>query len=502
MTSAYKIDIALNLMTNSATASRSIIRELGLIETSAIRLRGVLGALGLGFGLAAGVKEMAKATSDYGHQLAILHSVIRDNKQMLDAQKSAWAVSFNAPTSTAADNLKAIGDLVPAFGNVPDAIKNIESLQKLSAVITNLGGNPDQAFDIAKALETRGAASDPARFNRESAEMVQASMATHGRVDAGEFLKFIRQANPFATGFDEQFLYRIAPTLMQDMGGSRAGTGINSLENTLVGGRMTKAAKAMMTKFGVVDPGVAYKEGAAGAVQIDQHGIKNADLAMTNPYEWVNKVLMPALVAHGVTGQKEQEAVIAKMFSNRFAERIVIEFAVNQARYEKDAGITAQTENPYDAYGRLKDNDPKMLGVEVWAQFKDVLVNIGKDALPIALPLMRDFRDALIELNKALQGVTSVFDPLFKSQPVTIHKDSSSEYGQKWHNAMQWMGLEGKPSNVPPASEHAGSGQTGHVYLDGNKVGKVLWNQAGKQMSMPNNSASSPDPRMSYVPNN
>jgi hypothetical protein len=506
VTTAYRINIALNLVTNSSTATRGIVRELGIVEASAIRLRSVLGTLGIGFSLAAGIREMAKATSDYGHQLAILHSVIRDNKQMLDAQKSAWSVSFSTPTSTAAGNLKAIGDLVPAFGNANDAIKNIDSLQKLSAVITNLGGNPDQAFDIAKALETRGAANDPARFRRESGEMVQASEATHGRVDAGEFLKFVRQSNPFATGFSDQFLYRVAPTLMQDMGGSRAGTALNSFENTLVGGRMTKAAKNIFQQMGLLDAHASYQEGSAGTVQLKGSQVRGADLALSDPNRWINEVLAPAMVSHGFTTPKQQEALIAKLFSNRNSERIAVEFDINRTRYAKDAGIIGQTENPFNAYDRLKDTDPKMLGVAIWSQLQDVLVNIGKDALPVALPLMRDFGAALVELNKALQGVSSVFDPYintFKALGNThISTDTGGSYGQKWHNALNWLGIGSADNSVPPPNKQSSSGQTGNVYLDSRKVGTVLWSQAGKQMSVPNNSGSSPDPRMSYVPNN
>jgi len=510
---AYAINIALNLRANVG-GSTTIIRELGLVESSALKVKGILGTLGIGLGIAEGIKEMASATSDYAHQLSLLQSVIRDNKQMADAVNAAWATSFSTPTSDATENLKAINDLIPAFGNVPDATANIDSLQKLSAVITNLGGGPDQVFDIAKALETRGAAQDSERFKRESSMMVQASEATGGRVSARDYLQFIRQENPFATGFSNEFLYRVAPTLIQDMGASRSGTALNTLENTLAGGRMTKAAKAEMTQLGLLDAGVSYKEGSAGTVQVDQKGLKGANLALDNPYKWVNEVMIPALVAHGITGAKEQEKEIAKLFSNRNAERIVVEFSVNQSRYAKDAGVIAQTEDPYAVYDRQKDTDPKMLGIEIWAQLKDVLIGIGRDALPIVLPLMRDFRDALVELNKALNGIDNVYSEALKgifASPrdalVTfgiLDKKDASPFEQggikDWLVRHGIVGSTQATSIAPPPLRQDITLNSTVVLPNGDVLGKAVTKYQAGQMNSNANSPSFFDPRRGYSP--
>ena len=508
MISAYRINIALNLVSNSSSASRSIVRELFGIETAAHRVRNVMGALGIGFGIAEGVREMVKATSEYGHELEVLKLVIRDNKQMADAVKAAWSVSYSVPTSTASDNLKAIGDLVPAFGNVKDAINNIESLQKLNAVISNFGGKPDQVFDIAKALETRGAASDPTRFNKEAGMMVQATEDTHGRVAARDYLQFIRQANPFATGFSNDFLYKIAPTLMQDMGGSRAGTAVTSFENTLVGGRMTKAAKGLFQQFGLLDGNAAFSEGSAGTVQLKGSRVKGSDLALSDPNRWVNEVLVPALDRHGFTTAKQQEEVMAKLFSNRNSQRIAVEFHVNQGRYAKDAGIIGQTENPFKAFDNMKDNDPKMLGVEIWSQLQDVLVNIGKDALPHVLGPLQLFRDALIDLNKVLNGDASLMGAAFNG---AIRKPISDAFAPRnaqeaavKHGIADFLVMAGildKKSAAPPSSDSSSQGaKSGDVYLDKRKVGTVIYKDMADQMNEPSSSGQGFDSRRSYSP--
>ena len=504
MTTAYRINIALNLISNSSTATRGIIRELTLVETVGLRLKGVLGGLVVGAGLVAGIKAASRATSDYADEVQKLQAILRTPANMAAADAEARRVSMAVPTTNYTDNLKAIGDLVPAFGNVPDAIKNIESLQKLSSVITAFGGKPDQAFDIAKALETRGAANSPSQFRRESGEMVQAIESTNGRVDANQFLLAIRQSNPFATGFSEQFLYRILPTLMQDMGGSRAGTALNSFENTLVGGRMTKAAKGLFQQFGLLDANAKFNEGSAGTVQLKGARVEGSGLALSDPDRWINEVLAPAMVAHGFVTPKQQEEVIAKLFSNRNSERIAVEFDVNRNRYAKDSRVIGGTENPFDTYGRLKDNDPKVLHQELLKQFDDVMINLGNVALPLVIPAMRD-------LVKLLQLASDViekgFGPLGAfhdvGSKIKVDTDTGPSYGDKWRNALHSLEFWKKDSNaVPPPNKQANNGtMTGTVVLNNRVVGQFTAVQ-NKQMSLPNNSGSSPDPRMSYVPNN
>jgi hypothetical protein len=65
---------------------------------------------------------------------------------------------------------------------------------------------------------------------------------------------------------------------------------------------------------------------------------------MANPYEWVQKTLMPALAAHGITSQNQIIDEVSKMFPVRTASQVITEFGLQgrfhegeHSQFEKDA---------------------------------------------------------------------------------------------------------------------------------------------------------------------
>ena len=102
-------------------------------------------------------------------------------------------------------------------------------------------------------------------------------------------------------------------------GGGNSGTGgpgnaLMSAFAKVVQGQMPNKAAHEFANMGLATSLKDLKGSAS--TQVDILGSK---LFQSNPYEWVQQVLMPALAAKGITSQDEITAEISKLFPVRTA---------------------------------------------------------------------------------------------------------------------------------------------------------------------------------------
>jgi hypothetical protein len=99
----------------------------------------------------------------------------------------------------------------------------------------------------------------------------------------------------------------------------------------VVQGQMPRKAAAEWAAMGLAPGGVSPIEGGSQSIVGE---ISSKDLFTKNPYESVQKTLMPALAAHGITDQNAIIEEISKMFPVRTASQIISEMAL-QGRYHE-----------------------------------------------------------------------------------------------------------------------------------------------------------------------
>src|SRR5260221_5955895 len=135
---------------------------------------------------------------------------------------------------------------------------------------------------------------------------------------------------------------------------------------------------------------------------------------MKKPYEWVQKTLMPALAAHGITDQNAIIEKISKMFPVRTASQIISEMALQgrfhegmHSPFEKDIALQkgAMGQGGFDEL--IKNDYPTVLKA-FNAQFKNLLETLGS-------PLMQPGGPVL----SAMAGVTGAIGALAGRSPRT-----------------------------------------------------------------------------------
>lgn len=392
-------DTVYEMMAKIGLDSAALMAGLALIGIKLTGLHAQVGELGIAFkGLGAalgaiaivkGFEDIAEAGGKVNHQMNMMKSLRYSSTEQAAAIAQAQQTAMNVPTTNFSENLKHLQELRYVFGDSETANKHLDDLSKINSIIGNIDGkNKDAVFDLAKSLEIKNLTADPKEFMAYANAMLQVIQSSGGKITAQQFRSAIQYGRTSALGWDKEFIAGPLGRMVQEYsaggGGGAGGSGgpgnaLMSMSQAVIGGKMTKTSAAEWEALGFNNP---------RHVGIDkEHG---RDLMMTNPYEWVQKFLMPALAAKGITDQNEIISKIGQLFGVRTAAGIVANMGLGgsyhmpgmnaegkpNSPYEKDIGLSKQSEGK-DAYGRLIKEDYPMIMEAFNKQWKNLLEIIG-----------------------------------------------------------------------------------------------------------------------------
>jgi hypothetical protein len=416
MFEAYKVGVTLALHNQVSSVLGLIARDFAKTNVHAIALKttlkevkllGMAGAIvgGAGFlGLGIISRTIAPA-KEYVHQLQLAQAAGMSQLEIANATGAAWKTTGEVMTTTAADNLKVIKELRQVFGGTEHAITFLPQMQKMQAVLDNVLhghggiGAKDVGFTAARMLELRGVSMNTESFGAQSDLIMKAVIASGGKVTPQMLLQAQKYGGIGATSFGNDFMYGVLPTIVQELGGSSTGTSLTSMYRAVVGGRMDKRSLKKWEKLGLAD--ISHADIGKDTAMIRPGDIAGADLFKTNPYRYVQDVLIPALVKHGITSTADQSAEMDRLFSNRNAGRIANIFATQGPRIEKDFNLIGKA-GTTGAYNDLIKNDPMMAAAALSAQWENLKTSIGVAVVPILLPVMRGLTTAFNTLGQFL----------------------------------------------------------------------------------------------------
>jgi hypothetical protein len=244
----------------------------------------------------------------------------------------------------------------------------------------------------------RGGLASPEAFTKQANMVQQVLTATGGRVGANEFLNFIKTGGVAAKGLtDENFYYNMEP-LIQEMGGSRTGTGYMSSYQNLVQGRTTARAAEELMRIGMLDPDKVVYNKIGNIKQIKPGAVKETDMMTQAPFQWMQQVLLPAFSAKGITDKQAVLNEIGAIFTNRTAAQFYSTMYTQQATIEKNmklnsgaAGIDELTKN---AKTTLAGKE-----IELAKKWNDLLLALGEVILPLAIKAVDALSGAIIRMT-------------------------------------------------------------------------------------------------------
>lgn len=418
MFEAYKIGIRLSLLNGVTGGLLSIFRQFQgldkqlestnrkLTETDKLLVGiqrrmiagGAMMAVG-GFGLGA-VNKTVQAGREYAHQLALMNVAGMKHLEIVKATQAAWAANKALPTSSTTENLAAIRDLRMVFGDTQHAIEFMPAVQRAQAILQMArhgegGNNRAEAYEMAKALEMKGAVKSPQQFLAQADLMTKALVATGGKVGASDFLSAFKYGRTATADWNEAFTYSILPTLIQEMknrGGSGStggpGSALMSAYSAVVGGTIPQKSLKVWQKLGMLDPSKIVWTNAGEAKGVRPGGVRGASEFQSNPYQWAQDYLVPALKKAGYKTEEQQKQALQYLFPNRTAGFVMSQFVTQGWKFERDKKLIAQAQG-FSAYDKLMKDDPEMAALALQKQWQNLLAILGFQIMPTVLKGMQ-----------------------------------------------------------------------------------------------------------------
>lgn len=324
----------------------------------------------------------------------------------------AAEVAKKVPSMSGAEGLQTINETIGAFGSLEHALENLEFVAKMNSVLKTAVGDkitesPGELGNaIARYGEMRGIAMDAAKFQKEAGELVRSFIYFRGNVNPRELLHFSQQAQGPMKVYDEAFMTRIVPTLINMWQGDRAGTRATAFDNVISGKARDKKQLETWLKLGLLDKRMLVKGMGNAFVGWQSGAVKDTNLAMRNPYQWVSDVLLPAIAEKGrdENGKKIDindplalKKYLGTMFRNTESMRFVEELADPRTRklLAKDAENIGHTDNLEGAYKRNQESDPFAAAASAAGAVRNLMQAMTSPGMEIAAQVINGVAGSL-----------------------------------------------------------------------------------------------------------
>ncbi len=455
MFDAYEVAIRLRLVDQFSAIMGSVISRLVEAHGHADQLQkkldgigvlfksGVL-ATGVGVGMAMSLKASTNEAVKYEQQLNRLKAPNLGDKATGDLVAVADRVAGNVKglSRTEALHLTTEAQSITAqSGHTAEIVPELARMRFAIESYMNGGGKGEghgekaegMFRDVVKAAEMRGLMRN---FSMEKFQglmdlFTKIYISSGGQVAPGQMLQMMKTGGVAAKSVNSDFMLALGH-LMQESGGSRSGTALMSLYQNLTAGRTTQQVAEQLLKLGLIKPG-SIEYGTTGHVKkIKPDALKDAELMVANPLDYLNKVILPAMAKKGVD-INDQAAVlknINQLTSNRTASSFLSQLYLDREQLDRFVAMSKNVKG----YGSLYDQSGKStIGsqADLKAKVANLELEFGNAALPVlksaleqVIPLVKQFGEWLQKnpdgLSKLVKGLAALSVAMMVSGPIMV----------------------------------------------------------------------------------
>lgn len=528
MTEAYKVGVTVAMNNMLMPELKKIGMAFMSLDKQAAGLGVTLGTLGRVAGgaavvgaialLAAGVNEARK------FQLEATKFAALGFGDAVNFQAQKFASGLQTMGTSATENMALVGDAMAVFKDLGHAQMAAPIMAQMkfanSAIYGAQGGGRDSKFmDMMKVIEMRGGLKSNPEFSEQAEFIEKVINGSRNRVDATQLLSALKTGGVALSQMKNEAFYLGSEPLIQEFGGLRFGTGMMSAYQNLVMARGAMSSQSELFRLGLLDPDKVKLNATTGKVKSVMPGAFSGAsiLEQEGPLAVIEKVLLPAFKAKGITSDDQIIQEIGRIFSNRTASSL---FA---RAYQQRASLHTQSEANRSALGVSgmanaadKTLDGKML--ELNKQWASLMKDLGENILPIAVATLK-------QLNNALYVLTN-FKSIFIAQPAQFIDKHFSQPAADWlidtrlgrklsegdlssgrkaafyNVASDWLKGDNRIDATPPAQNSQPIQVHTTINLDGKKVAQNTATHWDKVYSRAPSAGSAFDSRMSFSPVN
>lgn len=379
----------LHLAAGAERVATRMDRASAMIGRGAKMAAGAAAAYGGMHAVSALGRETAKVAADREHEKTRMATSGMSDAEIKEAGELAGAISRKYPSLSQTEIMHTARNVRSMVGTFEEAAHVLEPLAKLRVVA--LGAHPERAaelgedFDkLAKGMEIKGVTQHLGKFNHYIDEMAKALNVFGDTLRPTDYYEMFKYGRAATNALSDHFILSTAPTLAQELGGSSAGKALSSFYTQFVGGKMSNKAVEALSQYGLLDPDKVIKTTTGHVKGVKPGGIVGSEYLQpgrTDPYEWVNKVLLPALAKKGVTDPAQIQEVIAAIASQTTTAQMMSIFATQQSRITKDAALVRGATG-IESANTFQRNDPKVIAKSIGAQADNLLSNTVEPMMP------------------------------------------------------------------------------------------------------------------------
>ncbi|RSZ56159.1 hypothetical protein HF313_09820 [Massilia atriviolacea] len=266
---------------------------------------------------------------------------------------------------------------------------------------TEKGEENTAAFmDMVKVIRLRGGLDSPEAF-KEPANIIQRLItASGGRVVAADWRDLLTNAGVMGEGMDSKVLFHSMAPLVQTMGGKETGAGLGALYNSMYQGTILSRQFKNMDKLGLIgDRSKLDMAGKSGrTVGLNPGALLGSDLFKSDPFQWMNTVLVPQLNKKGITDENKILDAIGMISADPVSRNFLTRM------YTERKSIAASRENSEKAQGVDQVVEEGRTGVsgklmEAKAKLADAKLGLGIQMLPLYTKALTLASNALEKFN-------------------------------------------------------------------------------------------------------
>ena len=500
MTDAYKIGISVALTNLVSAELLKIFGDLGRVhkasEGARMSLLGlggvaVLGSLTVvGLALKVGVEEARK------FQIEATKFAALGFGDAVNNQAQNFARGMKTMGTSATENMQLVADAMAVFKSLPHAEMAAPLMAQMKfgneAVYGEEGGARESKFmDMLKVIEFRRGLRSDEEFKTQADFVQKVINGSRGRVDATQLLNALKTGGVSLAGLSNEGFYLGSEPLIQEFGGSRYGTANMSIYQNLVQMRTTQQALSELMRLGLLDKSKVEMNSYTGKVKRAKAGafIGSDVLTKEGDLAFLEKVLLPAFAAHGITSEDDVIMELGRILTNRTGSSLLSRV------YQQRQTLHTQMDANKNAMniGQLVNAADKTLDgkvIELKAEWAKLELQMG-----VLLPLVTKITGWLVDIVKALQfdspfaqaAANFVFGGAGHSDPSRSTAAGSVSY---WKNALSGG------SAVPPPGQKSVIQIDHSTNLDGLVLAKQVTKYQVDQMDRMPSSGGFPDLRM------
>jgi hypothetical protein len=249
----------------------------------------------------------------------------------------------------------------------------------------------DDLYSLVKSSEFRNAIHGE-DFDKAIDAMVRADVATAGRVGPAEFVKMSKYMRSALPGLSDDFLYKYAPELAQEFGGSSAGTSLAAVYQQVVSGQMRTTGLRLLDTLGEIDHSKVDFDKNGRIVKARPGANMLGGVFKNDPAEYAER-LIGDMASHGITTESDQRDWMSMIFGNRLSAQMMMTLGYQKLRLDRGAAGISST-LPVDAAAKeLLANDPTTNKNNMVSSLTNMLTSLGTITMGPATTFFKDMTD-------------------------------------------------------------------------------------------------------------